>query len=319
MKKEIKVIISVVLAVWFFVMGFELGSYKEKKAQSEINTVNPVVNSTAVTTTTTPTVPTLPPVAESTTVTPPTESTQPSTPGEDATTTTKVEDTTKADDTTAPTEKDPLNLSKEEIVAEVNKYVNQVKKEQNMTAVGSSLVNISVTECSAQGFVSTLTNIISGITEKFGGEENYTFVNGQATDADGNTVTPWDVIPPTHKDFSAVDAGVASAKVEKVGDNTMYTIVMVVEDTTMQSPVPAYNSTVIGYLDLAGIDLPITLTQADMHYPGSTISVVVNPDGKVVEIINKLPMEGTGATKFLGKDVFASFAGALDETWKFTY
>ena len=35
MKKEIKVIISVVLAVWFFVMGFELGSYKEKKAQSE--------------------------------------------------------------------------------------------------------------------------------------------------------------------------------------------------------------------------------------------------------------------------------------------
>ena len=52
MKKEIKVIIAIVLAVWFFVMGFELGSYKEKKAQSEINTVNPVVNSTAITTTT---------------------------------------------------------------------------------------------------------------------------------------------------------------------------------------------------------------------------------------------------------------------------
>ena len=306
MKKEIKAIIAVVLAIWFFVMGFELGAYKERKAQNTINTVNPV------TTTTEPvTVPTLPSTTEPTTVPEPTE-TQPTVPGTDDT-------TTNDDSTTAPAVKDPLNLSKEEIVAEVNKYVNQVKKEQNMTAVGVSVVNVSVTDCTAQGFVSTINNIITSITDKFGGEESYTFVNGQATDADGNTVTPWDVIPPTHKDFSAMDAGVASAKVEKVGENTMYTIVMVVEDTTMQNPIPAYNSTVIGYLDLVSLDLPITLTQADMHYPGSTISVVVSPDGKVVEIINKLPMEGTGATKFLGKEVFATFGGALDEKWTFTY
>ncbi len=306
MKKEIKVIIAVVLAVWFFVMGFELGAYKEKKAHSEINTVNPIT-----TTTQDPTLPTVPSTTEPITVPEPSE-TQPTLPGEDPV-------TTKPDDTTLPAVKDPLSLSKEEIIAEVNKYVNQVKKEQNMTASGSSQVNVNVTECSAQGFVSTLNNIISSLTDKFAGEENYTFVNGQATDADGNTVTPWDVVSPTHKDFSAVDAGVASAKVEKVGANTMYTIVIVTEDTSMQSPVPTYNSTVIGYLDLAGLDLPITLTKADMHYPGSTVSVVVNPDGKVVEIINKLPMEGTGATKFLGKEVFASFAGALDEKWTFTY
>ena len=305
MKKEIKVIIAIVLAVWFFVMGFELGAYKEKKAQNPIDTVNPI-------TTTQPTEPqpTLPSTTEPSTVPEPTEP-QPTVPGTD--------DTTANNDLTAPSAKDPLNLSKEEIVAEVNKYVNQVKKEQNMTASATSVVNISVTDCSAQGFVSTINNIITSITDKFGGEEKYTFVNGQATDADGNTVTPWDVIPPTRKDFSALDAGVASAKVEKVGENTMYTIVMAVEDTTMTSPVPAYNSTVIGYLDLASLDLPITLTKADMHYPGSTISVVVSPDGKVVEIINKLPMEGTGATKFIGKEVYASFGGALDEKWTFAY
>jgi hypothetical protein len=56
-----------------------------------------------------------------------------------------------------------------------------------------------------------------------------------------------------------------------------------------------------------------------MKYPGSTVSVVVNPEGKVVELINKLPMEGTGADKLLGREVFASFAGALDETWTFVY
>lgn len=305
MKKEIKVIIAVVLAVWFFVMGFELGAYKEKKAHSTIDTVNPV----------TTTQPTLPSTTEPSTQ--PTEpSTQPSDPvqNEDNTTT-----QTQPDGTTVPTVKDPLALSKAEIIAEVNKYVNQVKKEQNMTASTNGVVNISITDCSFQGAVNMINNAVKGITEKFGGTETYTFANGQATDADGNTVTPWDVIPPTRKDFSAVEAGVTSAKVEKVGANIKYTINIAVEETTMASPVPVYNTTVIGYLDLAGIDLPFNLSKADMKYPGSTVSVVVNPEGKVVELINKLPMEGTGAAKLIGREVFASFAGALDETWTFTY
>lgn len=309
MKKEIKAIIAVVLAVWFFVMGFELGAYKEKKAQNAISTVNPTVSSTQPTQSTEPsTLPTEPSTL-------PTEpSTDPTQPSENDNTTTQ-----KQDESTAPTAKDPLALSKAEIIAEVNKYVNQVKKEQNMTATTNGVVNISITDCSFQGAVSTINNAVQGITEKFGGAETYTFVGGQATDADGNTVTPWDVIPPTHKDFSAVEAGVTSAKVEKVGENIKYTVIIAVEDTTMDSPVPAYNSTVIGYLDLAGIDLPFNLSKADMHYPGSTVSVVVNPDGKVVELINQLPMEGTGAAKFFGREVYASFAGALDETWTFTY
>lgn len=310
MKKEIKVIIAVVLAVWFFVMGFELGVYKEKKAQNTINTVNPVT----ATQPTSPsnTQPTTFPTEPSTLPTEP--STEPSVSDDVNTTTQNQEEESKA-----PTAKDPLALSKAEIIAEVNKYVNQVKKEKNMTASTNGVVEVNVTDCSFKGAVGTINNIITSITDKFGGQATYTFVNGQATDADGNTVTPWDVIPPTHKDFSAVDAGVTDAKVEKVGNNMKYTIKIAVEDTTMTSPVPAYNSTVIGYLDLVGLDLPITLTQADMHYPGSTVSVVVNPDGKVVELINKLPMEGTGAAKFLGREVFASFGGALDETWTFTY
>ena len=303
MKKEIKAIIAVVLAVWFFVMGFELGVYKEKKAQATV-TVNPI-------TTTQAPQPTVPPTQPSTTETT-TLPTEPSAPADNTT-------TQKQEDSTAPAEKDQTNLSKDEIIAEVNKYVNQVKKEQNMTASSTSVVSINVTDCSAQALVGTINSVISGITEKFSGQETFTFVNGQATDADGNTVTPWDAIPPTGKDFSAVSEGVTSATVEKVGENTKYTIIMVPEETTMTSPVPAFNSTVIGYLDLVSIDLPFDLAQADMRYPGSTISVVVNPDGKVVELTNKLPMEGTGGTKFLGKDAYASFAGALDENWTFTY
>lgn len=311
MKKEIKVIIAVVLAVWFFVMGFELGAYKEKKAQNMIETVNPVTTEPTQSTT----IPTLPSTTEPTTVPGPSaDITEPSTPVVDDNTTTQQQD-----EPTVPTAKDPLALSKAEIIAEMNKYINRVKKEQNMTASTNGVVEVNVTDCTVSAAVGTINNIIKSITDKFGGQDTYNFANGQATDADGNAVTPWDVIPPTRKDFSAVEAGVASAKVEKEGENLRYTIVMNVEETTMANPVPAYNSTVIGYLDLVGLDLPIKLTQADMKYPGSTISVLVTPEGKVVELVNKLPMEGTGAAKLLGREVFASFAGALDETWTFTY
>ena len=31
MKKEVKAVIAVILAVWFFLMGFEIGGYREKK------------------------------------------------------------------------------------------------------------------------------------------------------------------------------------------------------------------------------------------------------------------------------------------------
>ena len=310
MKKEIKVIISIVLVVWFFVMGFELGAYKERKAQGSVDTVNPVVTTDPSTAPTQPstTQPTTMPEPSVDDVTDPTEPVE----GEDTTAPTQSEEAT-------PGTKDPLALSKAEIIAEVNKYVNQVKKEQNMTASTDGIVNVSVTDCSFSGAVGTINKIITNITDSFGGQATYNFSNGQATDADGNTVTPWDVIPPTGKDFSAVEAGVASAKVEKEGENLRYTIVMVEESTTMASPVPTYNSTVIGYLDLAGLDLPITLTQADMKYPGSTVSVLVTPEGKVVELVNQLPMEGTGAAKIIGREVFASFGGALDETWTFAY
>ena len=123
MKKEIKVIISIVLVVWFFVMGFELGAYKERKALSSVETVNPVV------TTDPTTAPTQPATTEPTTMPEPSV--------DDVTDPTEGTDDTTApsqDEEATPDTKDPLSLSKAEIVAEVNKYVNQVKKEQNMTA-----------------------------------------------------------------------------------------------------------------------------------------------------------------------------------------
>ena len=76
MKKEIKIAIAVVLSIWFFVMGFEIGVYKERKAQVQsgnevVNTVNPTTQPTAQPTVPPTTVPTTIPTTAPTTVLPP--------------------------------------------------------------------------------------------------------------------------------------------------------------------------------------------------------------------------------------------------------
>lgn len=303
MKKEVKVIIAVVLAVWFFVMGFELGAYKEKKkfAEANVNVVEPVITTTATTTAPTTTAPTTTQPSQ-----PDTQTTAPSDPG--TSTTAKSAET------------DPLKLSKAEIIGKVNKYVNQVKNEQNMSANMTSTVNVNIVDCSIPGAVSLINGVVSTITDSFGGDEQYTFTNGKAMHEDGYEVTPRDVIPPTYKDFSASEAGVASAEVSKdANGNIVYKIVMIPESTTMASPEPLYNSTVIGYLNLASLDLPINLTKADMHYPGSVITVTVDSQDKVIALSNNLPMSGDGAAKIFGGEGTAAFDGALDEKWTFSY
>ncbi len=292
MKKEVKIVIAVVLAVWFFVMGFEIGSYAEKKkfadAQKDISFSQP-------------------PVVQP-------DTTQPTQP--------PVQDTTPtAADPTVPQEPtvDPSTLSKEEIVTKLGLYMNQLRGEQNMQAHKTASVYVNVVECSIPSIVGMINSVIKGITDTLAPEENYNFSGGQAVDADGNNVTPKDVIPPKGKDFSLPASGVASAKAEKQGANTVYYVTLAQENTNLQNPVPPNHDTTLGYLDIATLNLPINVTKGDMKYPGSTITITVDANDKVISYVTKIPMEGDGATTVLGKEGTATFEGALDENWTFTY
>lgn len=320
MKKEVKAVIAVVLAVWFFLMGFEIGGYREKKKiNSETTVTVPVINTTNNGLSTAPT-------AAETTTAASAETTA------TAQTTGVGNETTKADSAsttakeTKAAEENLSALTKTQIVEKIAAALNGAKAEKQMTATKKEVVTINVTECSVQQAVSMINSIIN----KLAGEETitYQFTNGQAVgiDAegkeadDGATVTPNEIIPPKSKNFSLPDAGVKDATAVKEGNNTVYTVTLNPEDTTYTSPVPQYHSNAYGYLDLTSVDISgVSFTDANMHYPNTVITATVNEDGKLVKIHFLMPMTGDGSAKLAFFNGSAKFEGSDDETWDFSY
>lgn len=314
MKKEMKAVICVILSIWFFFMGFELGSYREKKNMVAQPSVQNVPQTAATQQTT----------AAPQTTAPQTETTASAAEQTTADTSGEQEQTTKKEENNAP--KDPASLSKSEILEAATKAINNMKAEQNMTAVQTENTQINVTNCSIQSAVGLINNII----QKMAGEKSatYQFVNGQATGVrpdgsaveDEGVVSPTQVIPPKSQNFGLTEAGLADASAAKDGENTVYTLKLVQESATFEAPAPAHNSVAIGYLDLSKIDISgATITKADMQYPGSTVIATVNPEGKLIKLDLNLPMTGYGEAKVVFANGNASFDGSQHEVWTFTY
>lgn len=313
MKKEIKAVIAVVLAVWFFLMGFEIGGYLEKK---KMNSEAPTAAAPVIQTPTTTEAPVLTTAAETTTAA-------------ELTTAAGVTDTSSSATTAGITQTAQDNLSsltKTQIVSRVADALNAAKAEKEMTAVKHEVVTINVTECSVQQAVSMINSVIN----RLAGEETvtYKFTNGQAVgitadgkeDDDGKTVTPNEVIPPKNKSFSLPDGGVKDATAKKEGTNTVYTVTLNPEDTTYTAPVPQYHSNAYGYLDLTSVDISgVSFTDANMHYPNTVITATVDENGKLVKIHFLMPMTGDGSAKLGFISGSAKFEGSDDETWDFSY
>ncbi len=315
MKKEVKAIIAVVLAVWILLMGIEIGSIREKKKIASATEMNTTTTQSSTLTTTQPANPIVPngdavPGGETTTTT----TTQPS--------------SAPASSTTAPAENvDVSTLTKEQIVAKAAEAVNKVKSEQNMTAHKTETITVNLTALSVESLRSIVNSVISSVVGD-PTDEIITVVNGTATYPDGSTKPIKEAIPPSNdvtKDFTLTADGVQSATATKQGDNTVYTLNLVPETTTGASPIPTHNAKAIGYLNLMGLDLPsmVTIVDSNMQYTGSTVEVTVNGAGQVVKLVNKMPMTGDGTAKarVVVTDVEgrAEFEGSLNEVWEFTY
>lgn len=307
MRKEVLAAIAAVLALWFFVMGFEIGVYKERKANAEAMAgMNPPAVSTQPTNNNLPTAPT--------------QSVTPTTPGNNMTAPSANLPTVAP--TEAPQSGNELNnLSTDEIVTTVGNAINALKQTQNFTAVKRLQVVVKVVDCSVPSAVEKINEIITDVTAKAEPEETLVFTNGVAVNSKGEQVAASVEVPPAKNNFTLTAAGVASARAEKQGDNTVYYINVVPESTTAENPIPVHNSGSVGFLNVTDLGLPsiVNITKADMNYPASTITATLDKDGKVIYLKNYLPMTGGGEAKVMGIGGSAQFEGYLDEEWTITY
>ena len=233
----------------------------------------------------------------------------------------KVEDST-TEDNTANTEDTTVSgeMTKEEILRKVTEGVNSIKSENaTYSAVRSQTISLDLEECSLPAFV----GIVNTVMDFFEGETitEYSFVNGKGVDAKtGEEITAIGSIPPSNELFRLTPEGMADATMTKDGENTVYTVVVVPESSTMDNPRPPHHHSAGDTFDVRKVELPIgAITKADFDYPGASISVTVAPDGRVVRYQQILHIDGVGEGAAMGLTASGKIVGSVDEIWNITY
>ena len=233
----------------------------------------------------------------------------------------KVEDST-TEDNTANTEDTTVSgeMTKEEILRKVTEGVNSIKSENaTYSAVRSQTISLDLEECSLPAFV----GIVNKVMDFFEGETitEYSFVNGKGVDAKtGEEITAIGSIPPSNELFRLTPEGMADATMTKDGENTVYTVVVVPESSTMDNPRPPHHHSAGDTFDVRKVELPIgAITKADFDYPGASISVTVAPDGRVVRYQQILHIDGVGEGAAMGLTASGKIVGSVDEIWNITY
>lgn len=321
MNRKVKIIVSIVLCVWIFAMGTELGAYRERKAINSSITSSNTVNTSQqpqIQQTTPSAAPTVQqPVSESQQATQPTQQSDntASTSGNanDTSNTSKADasDATKTTDSAVSSKPS----SKEEIAAAFNAAMNKTKNmTQNCNATKTTNVQINVVDCS----VPSLLNQVNSIVQGFTGEKTteYAFTNGVTSD--GKTILS--ELPPSGIETSITADGITVASCDNYGDGGYTYTLTLVSETGSLDVIPPYHSVTVGYLDIASLDIPIvSITKADMSYPGATVTINVNKDGLIDSYDCKFPMTGNGEAKIGWVTGTASFEGSMDETWTFNW
>ena len=306
MKKEIKVVAIVLVALIVFLSGYGLGASKGIKIEigGTVEVNGGAVNAGAS-------------VQQPATQAPVTQA-----PVTQAPTQAPAGDSTDAPEADAPATDSgstaAVPSTPEEIAAAYNKAVNDYRAfTGNVTTKKTETIAIQVKD-----LPSIVASIVNPVVEKFTGttENTFTFTNG--VDADGRT--PADKIIPGGRDAAVQAAGLASATATANADGG-YTMKMtfVAEtskfDGTKNTSEPTYHMGAMDPLNLGTLDIkPITITEAELNYPGATIEATVDGQGRLVKLVQLLPLNGYGTGK-AGISATINLEGSMDATYEMTY
>ena len=312
MKHETKIVAIVLAFLIVFMSGFGLGATKGINIKIEGAAVQAGAQQAAPQTTTTAA-----PAPQTTTTAAPAPQTTTAAPAGDTTTTAApAGDTTT---TAAPSSSGvKVPSGNAEIVAAYNKVVNEAKHyEGKVTLKKHDIINVALPESAASKL---LNPIIANLTKT--SPEEYVFDGGKDVNDPARFVSH--KIVPNGRDVAVQEAGIASATASANADGgyTM-SITFIAEtstfDGTSTTSEPTHHKTAMDPLELGSLDLgPVKITNADMRYPGATMTATVDSQGRLVKLEQKLPMEGSGTGK-AGFPITLEITGSMDGTYEFIY
>lgn len=315
MKKERKVIAVVLVALVVFLMGFGLGVTKGFKIDVNVNggSANAAAPAaaapatTAAPATSAPAATAAPEVSQA-------PASEPAAPA-------------GGDTTAAPSDNggaaSAMPTSVDDIIAKYNEVINAAKKEQNVTVHKTGNVTLECTDCSAASLTNTVNTALSSLAKP--SDHTYTVTGGSATDESGAAADLNSAIAPSGRDCTLSGNHVASATSAAEGDGYKMTITLNAETSTFDGTNtvnPEGHNACLDPLNLATIEIPIPgckITNADMQYPGATLTATVNGAGKLTRLEVSLPMSGNGTGKIVITSLTVSITGSMDDVYEFTY
>lgn len=314
MKKEIKVVAIVLVALIVFLAGFGLGATKGINinigSESGINVnVNGGTGSAPVV------APTQAPTAAPTTQAPTQAPT--AAPSGDTTTAAPSGDTTTAAPAPSGTS---VPSTKAEIAAAYNKAINDMRAYPGkLTLKKHDIIDVQLKDLPSIA-EKIITPVVANLTKTE--PQEWTFENGvDVTDPNRKLIEktiPWG------REATVTEASLVSATATANADGG-YTmeITFIAEDSnfdgTKNTSEPTQHMTAMDPLNLGSLDLgPISISEAALHYPGATMTATVDGQGRLVKLYQKLPLEGTGTGK-AGISITLNLAGSMDGNYEFTY
>lgn len=319
MKKEIKVVAIVLVALIVFLAGFGLGATKGininigSESGINVNVNGGSAGSAQV----------VAPVTQGTTAAPvvtqaPTTTAAPS--GDTTTTAAPAGDTTTTAAPAGNSSASAVPSTKAEIAAAYNKAINDMRAYTGkITLKKHDIINVQLKDLPSLA-ESIITPVVSNLTKTE--PQEWTFENGlDVTDPNRKLIEktiPWG------REATVQEAGLASASATANADGG-YTMVLtfIAEDSnfdgTKNTSEPTQHMTAMDPLNLGSLDLgPITISEAKLHYPGATLTATVDGQGRLVKLVQQLPLEGTGTGK-AGISLTLNLAGSMDGNYEFIY
>lgn len=314
MKKEIKVALTVLLALVVFLGGVVVGATNGGLVRIEmVGGASQSVDATNPPATNPPA--TNPPATNPPATEPPASS--------DAGTTAPPASDAPATD--APQNNGGLTVpsTTEEVCAAYNKAINDYKAFKGVVThhkVENTQVNITDLPSVAKPLEGTLNSVIGNIVKPV--DETFTFENG--VDPNDTTRTIMKKIIPFDREANVTAADVSSATATANADGGYTINLQFVSETSSfdgtNTTNPVHHMTAMDPLNLATLDIsPLTISDAQMSYSGATTALTVDAQGRIIKLENKLPLEGsgTGGMGFIKATI--GLAGQMDSVYTMEY